>query len=120
MRRLVEDGIQNLHQLFSEESPAAKQELHKHLSAVRMYPLEDGEGWYYIAEGTWDLLGTDPLAPDMRVREEGRIRMVAGACSAPKPPHLPFRYRLPVNRRIPRIPLLPDPGGGFEPPALGV
>jgi hypothetical protein len=43
-----------------------------------MYPLEDGEGWYYIAEGTWDLLGTDPLAPDMRVREEGRIRMVAG------------------------------------------
>jgi hypothetical protein len=25
-----------------------------------MYPLEDGEGWYYIAEDTWDLLGTDP------------------------------------------------------------
>jgi hypothetical protein len=60
------------------ESPAAKEELHKHLSAVRMFPSEDGEGWYYIAEGTWDLLGTDPLAPDMRVREEGRIRMVAG------------------------------------------
>jgi hypothetical protein len=78
VRRLVEDGIQNLHQLFSEESPAAKQELHKHLSAVRMYPLEDGEGWYYVAEGTWDLLGFDPLAPDIRVREEGRIRMVAG------------------------------------------
>ena len=38
----------------------------------------DGEGWYYIAEGTWDLLGTDPLAPKMRVCEEGRIRMVAG------------------------------------------
>jgi DNA-binding response OmpR family regulator len=66
------------HQLFSEESPAAKEELHKHLSAVRMFPSEDGEGWYYIAEGTWDLLGTDPLAPDVRVREEGRIRMVAG------------------------------------------
>ena len=44
-----------------------------------MFPLEDGEGWYYIAEGTWDLLGTDPLAPDMRVREEGRTRMVGGA-----------------------------------------
>jgi hypothetical protein len=57
VRRLVEDGIQNLHQLFSEESPAAKQNLHKHLSAVRMYPLEDGEGWYYIAEGTWDFAG---------------------------------------------------------------
>ena len=73
MRRLVEDGIQNLHELFSEESPAAKQELNKHLSAVRMFPLEDGEGWYYVAEGTWELLGADPLAPDMRVREEGRI-----------------------------------------------
>jgi chromosome segregation ATPase len=78
VRRLVEDGIKNLHELFSEESPAAKQELHKHLGAVRMFPLEEGEGWYYIAEGTWDLLGADPLAPEMRVREEGRIRMVAG------------------------------------------
>jgi hypothetical protein len=46
--------------------------------------------------------------------------MVAGACNAPKPPDLLFSYRLPVNRRIPRIPLLPDPGGGFEPPALGI
>jgi hypothetical protein len=44
VRRLVEDGIQNLHQLFSEESPAAKEELHKHLSAVRMFPMEDGGG----------------------------------------------------------------------------
>ncbi len=78
VRRLVEDGIQDLQSLFSEQSPAAKQELHRHLSAVRMYPLEDGEGWYYVAEGTWDLLGTDPLAPEMRVREEGRIRLVAG------------------------------------------
>jgi site-specific DNA recombinase len=78
VRTLVEGGIQNLHQLFSEESPAAKQELHKHLSAVRMFPMEDGEGWYYIAEGTWDLLGTDPRAPIPRIPEEGRIRMVAG------------------------------------------
>jgi len=78
VRRLVEDGIQNLQCLFSEQSPAAKQELHRHLGVVRMYPSLDGEGWYYIAEGTWDLLGTDPLAPEMRVCEEGRIRMVAG------------------------------------------
>jgi hypothetical protein len=77
VRRLVEDGIQNLHRLCREDSPAAKQELHKHLSAVRMYPLEDGDGWYYIAEGTWDLLGIDPHAPKAQV-PEGRIRMVAG------------------------------------------
>ena len=78
VRRLVEDGIQNVHRLCNEESPAAKQELHSHLSAIRMFPTEDGEDWYYVAEGTWNLLGTDPLAPDMRVCEEGRIRMVAG------------------------------------------
>jgi len=78
VRRLVEEGIQNLQSLSKLESSAAKEELHSHLSAVRMYPLEDGEGWYYMAEGAWNLLGTDPLAPDMRVCEEGRIRMVAG------------------------------------------
>src|SRR5208282_2012610 len=84
VRRLVEDGIQNLQSLFSEHSPAAKQELHRHLGVVRMYPSVDGEGWYYIAEGTWDLLGADPLAPDMRVCEEGRIRMVAGGGFVPQ------------------------------------
>ena len=78
VRRLVDEGIQNLQSLSKLESSAAKEELHSHLSAVRMYPSVDGEGWYYIAEGAWDLLGTDPLAPDMRVCEEGRIRMVAG------------------------------------------
>jgi hypothetical protein len=46
--------------------------------------------------------------------------LVAGACNAPKPPDLPFRYRLPVQRRIPLILLPPTPTGGFEPPALGV
>jgi len=46
--------------------------------------------------------------------------MVAGACNAPKPPDLPFRYRLPVTRHIPRTLPFPGPTGGFEPPALGV
>jgi DNA invertase Pin-like site-specific DNA recombinase len=79
VRRLVEGGIQNLQSLFREESPAAKQELRRHLSAILMFPLEDGEGWYYIAEGEWNLLGTDPYEPKLRVVPlEGRIRMVAG------------------------------------------
>jgi len=51
---------------------------------------------------------------------EGKERLVAGACSVPKPPDLPFRYRLPVKRRIPLIPLIPDPRGGFGPPAQGL
>ena len=77
-RRLVEDRIQNLRHLCSENSPAGKQELHRHLSVVRMYPSVDGEGWHYVAEGTWDLLGADPHEPKMQVPVEGRIRMVAG------------------------------------------
>ena len=40
--------------------------------------ITDGEDWYYIAEGTRDLLGTDPLAPICGVPADGRIRMVAG------------------------------------------
>ena len=42
---------------------------------------------YYIGEGTWDLLRIDPLVPDMRVREEGRIRMVGGDLT-----HRPLGY----------------------------
>jgi hypothetical protein len=84
VRLLVEEGIQNLQSLSRLESPAAKEELHSHLSAVRMYPSEDGEGWYYSAEGAWDLLGTDPHEPKMQVPVEGRIRMVAGGGFEPR------------------------------------
>jgi hypothetical protein len=75
----------------------AKQELHSHLSAIRMFPTEGGEGWYYIAEGTWDLLGTDPLAPIFGVPADGRIRMVAGACNHPNVPSIPFSFTLQPN-----------------------
>jgi hypothetical protein len=44
--------------------------------------------------------------------------LVAGACNAPKPADLPFRYRLSVKRRIPLILPPPNPTSLFEPPAL--
>jgi hypothetical protein len=78
MARFVSEGIKKLTEALNEHSPLAKQELHSHLSTIRMFPTEGGEGWYYIAEGTWDLLGTDPLAPIFGVPADGRIRMVAG------------------------------------------
>jgi hypothetical protein len=28
-----------------------------------MTPTKDGEDWHYVAEGSWDLLGTGPNAP---------------------------------------------------------
>ena len=78
MATFVGEGIERLCEALNENSPLAKQELHSHLNAIRMFPTEDGEGWYYIAEGTWDLLGTDPYAPIFGVPADGRIRMVAG------------------------------------------
>ncbi len=45
-----------------------------------------------------------------------RWELVAGACNAPKPPCLAFRYILLVKRRKPMIPLCP-PEGGYQPSA---
>jgi len=58
VKHFVEDGTQNLRKLLRENAPLAKQELHSHLLGVQTSPSEDEEGCYYIAEGTWDLIGT--------------------------------------------------------------
>ncbi len=78
LKHFVEDGVSNLGKLLRENAPLAKQELHSHLLGVQMYPSEDGEGFCYIAEGAWDLLGNAPLAPKSWVPEVGRFEMVAG------------------------------------------
>jgi site-specific DNA recombinase len=93
IRSYVERKIENLTSLFNAHSPAAKQLLQQHLQTVTMHSAKDStRGWYYVAEGKWNLLGADDDAP----REEpwaqdshkGRLRMVAG--------------------------------GGFEPPTFGL
>jgi transposase len=43
--------------------PLAKAELHCHLSEIRMMPTKDRGEWHYVAEGSWNLLGTGPNAP---------------------------------------------------------
>ena len=97
LKHFVEDGVQNLSKLLRENAPLAKQELHSHLLGVQMYPSEDGEGWCYIAEGMWDLLGNAPLAPKSWVPEVGRFEMVAGACNHPNVPSIHFRFTLQPN-----------------------
>lgn len=84
MRSYVERKIQNLTTLFNAQSPAAKQLLQQHLKAVTMHPVKDNSrGWYYEAEGTWNLLGRDENAPReepaAQNSNEGQLRMVAGA-----------------------------------------
>jgi hypothetical protein len=40
-----------------------------------MYPYEDGEGFCYIAHGSWDL---NSMISDRRPQEMGRLDLVAG------------------------------------------
>ena len=78
LKQFVEDGVRNLSKLLRENAPLAKQELHSHLLGVQMYPYEDAEGFCYIAQGNWDLLGIDLTALRASVPEVGRFEMVAG------------------------------------------
>ena len=83
MRSFVEQEIQKLSNLLTSKSPLAKQELHKHISEIKMLPVGDGQNRHYEAEGLWNLLVTDKNAPHTEEpaaqdSSEGRLRMVAG------------------------------------------
>jgi vacuolar-type H+-ATPase subunit I/STV1 len=78
VRSFVEEGISNLRDLLNERAPLAKAELHRHLDEIRMSPSNDGKGWHYVAEGDWDLLGTDPDMVSERQLLDWRLEVVAG------------------------------------------
>jgi site-specific DNA recombinase len=63
IRQFVEKGISDLRGLLNRDAALAKSELHSHLSEIRMTPGEKREEWHYVAEGTWNLIGTGPNAP---------------------------------------------------------
>jgi signal transduction histidine kinase len=63
IREFVEKGISDLRGLLNRDAALAESELHSHLSEIRMTPAERREEWHYVAEGTWNLLGTGPNAP---------------------------------------------------------
>ena len=48
---------------LNRDPALAKMELHYHLGEIRMTPHERREEWHYVAEETWNLLGTGPNAP---------------------------------------------------------
>jgi site-specific DNA recombinase len=78
VKTLVEEGISNLRDLLNENAPLAKTVLHRHLDNIRMSPANDGEGWHYVAEGNWDLLGSDSRLVSGRQPSDWRLEMVAG------------------------------------------
>jgi site-specific DNA recombinase len=63
IRQFVTLGISDLRSLLGRDAVLAKAELHSHLSQITMTPAEDGKNWHYLAEGSWNLLGTGPSAP---------------------------------------------------------
>jgi len=69
LRRFVEDGISNLQNLLNRGPALAKAELHSHLSKIRMTPNRGSREWPYVAEGTWNLLGSGPNAPVMELAQ---------------------------------------------------
>ena len=77
-RCIVEEGILNLRNLLNENATSAKAELRRHLDEVRMLRSSDGDGWHYVAEGNWDLLGTDSSLVSGRQPSGWRLEMVAG------------------------------------------
>ena len=78
IRSFVTKEIYNLRELLNEGAPLAKAELHRHLTEIRMTPSSDGNGWNYVAEGEWDLLGTDAELAPRRQFSDWRLDMVAG------------------------------------------
>ena len=78
VRLMVEEGISNLRDLLNERAPMAKTVLHQHLDEIRMSPATEGKDWHYVAEGEWDLLGTDSRVATERQYFDWRPVMVAG------------------------------------------
>jgi site-specific DNA recombinase len=63
IREFVATRVADLRTLLGRDVVLAKSELRNHLGEIRMTPAEDKKNWHYIAEGSWNLLGTGPSAP---------------------------------------------------------
>jgi hypothetical protein len=92
IRDFVETGIADLRELLNRDVILAKAELRRLLDEVRMIPTKGQEVWHYVAEGKWDLLGTDSGVGRTRQPSDWRIRMVAGACNHPNCLGLPLGW----------------------------
>lgn len=100
VRQFVTSRIFDLRELLNRDATLAKIELHKHLSEIRMMPTEDREDWHYVAEGTWNLLGTDTYASRNEPRPveafgarfPGLLFKTGSGASGPNAPVLPLAH----------------------------
>jgi site-specific DNA recombinase len=59
IRSFVASGLNDLRDLLRKDTALARTELLKHSSEIRMTPHCDPVRRFYVADGTWDLLGKD-------------------------------------------------------------
>lgn len=83
IRTFVVKEISDLRTLLNHDSALAKKELRRHVTQIRMLPAKCGGGWNYVAEGSWDLLGSDSELVQKRQHSHWRFRMVAGGWIEP-------------------------------------
>jgi hypothetical protein len=84
--------MSDLQLLLDCDAALAKVELHRHLSEIWMTPAENSREWHYVAEGTWDILGTGPNAPVIELTHSDGY----GGLQSPEPASLvlPFSFEL--------------------------
>jgi site-specific DNA recombinase len=78
IRAFVTKEIADLRVLLNHDAMRAKTEIQRHVTEIRMLPANDRKGWHYIAEGSWNLLGSDSGVVQERQPFSWRFRMVAG------------------------------------------
>jgi hypothetical protein len=75
----VKHRLATLCDLLNSDVTQARAELLRHVSEIRLKPMQAETGSEYVAEGEWDLLGTYPETDRARHLLSVRARLVAGA-----------------------------------------
>lgn len=90
IRGFIANRLGDLQSLISREPAEARKELVKHVSEIRMFPQNGGDGGngkpHYVAEGTWHLVGSEE---ETGIVMPPQIRSVADPRN-----HKPFIFNL--------------------------
>ena len=79
LRTRIRAELEDLGNLLNMDPPRAKAELSKHVTEIRMTPSQNEGKGFYVAEGTWDLVGEGSSGPQLQNGKEGQyFPMVAG------------------------------------------
>ncbi|MCL2659774.1 MAG: recombinase family protein [Acidobacteriaceae bacterium] len=81
IRGFVTKRLGDIHKLLTAEPVRAKAELAKHITVIRMTPLDgdnDGGKLHYVAEGAWNLMGSEE---DKSGVMSPQVRSLVGSCT---------------------------------------